>query len=47
MLPEKFVELKGPMEVDQNKPFVLERLVQAKAKQGKIDEALRITEGLV
>ena len=44
---EKFVELKGPMEVDQDKPFKLERLVLAKAKQGKIDEALRITEGLV
>ena len=44
---EKFVELKGPMEVDNAKPFVLERLVQAKAKQGKTDEALRITEGLL
>lgn len=44
---EKFVELKGPMEVDGAKPFVLERLVQAKAKQGKTDEALRITEGLL
>lgn len=43
---EKFVELKGPVEVDQVKPFVLERLVQAKARQGKTDEALRITEGL-
>src|SRR5205807_219149 len=39
---EKFVELKGPMEVDQAKPFVLERLVQAKARQGKTDEAMRI-----
>jgi tetratricopeptide (TPR) repeat protein len=44
---EKFVELKGPTEVDNAKPFVLERLVQAKARQGKIDEALRITDGLV
>jgi len=44
---EKFVELKGPMEVDQAKPFVLERLVQAKARQGKTDEAMRITDGLV
>lgn len=44
---ERFVEIKGPMEVDQAKPFVLERLVQAKAKQGKIDEAMRITEGLI
>jgi tetratricopeptide (TPR) repeat protein len=44
---EKFVELKGPMEIDNAKPFVLERLVQAKARQGKTDEALRITEGLL
>jgi len=44
---EKFVELKGPGEVDNAKPFMLERLVQAKAKQGKTDEALRITEGLL
>ena len=44
---EKFVELKGPAEVDGYKPFVLERLIQAKAKQGKTDEALRITEGLI
>jgi len=44
---EKFVELKGPMEVEGAKPFVLERLVQAKAKQGKTDEALRITQGLL
>jgi len=44
---ERFVELKGPKEVDDAKPFVLERLVQAKAKQGKTDEALRIVEGLI
>lgn len=43
---EKFVELKGPEEVNQAKPLILERLVQAKARQGKIDEALRITESL-
>lgn len=44
---EKFVELKGPAEIDNAKPFFLERLVQAKARQGKTDEALRITEGLL
>ena len=44
---ERFVELKGTDEVDRAKPFVLERLVQAKAREGKFDEALRITEGLV
>jgi len=44
---EKFVELKGPDDVDRAKPFVLERLVQAKARQGKTDEAMRIAEGLI
>ena len=44
---ERFVEIKGPKEVDNAKPFVLERLIQAKAKQGNHDEALRITEGLL
>jgi tetratricopeptide (TPR) repeat protein len=44
---ERFVEIKGPKEVDDAKPFVLERLIQAKAKQGNFDEALRITEGLI
>jgi tetratricopeptide (TPR) repeat protein len=44
---EKFVELKGPEDVDRFKPFMLERLVKAKARQGKTDEAMRITEGLV
>lgn len=44
---EKFVELKGGDEVDQVKPFILERLVQAKARQGRTEEALRITEGLI
>ena len=44
---ERFVELKGPDEVDKVKPFILERLVQAKARQGNTDDALRITESLI
>jgi tetratricopeptide (TPR) repeat protein len=44
---ERFVELKGPDEVDRLKPFVLERLVKAKSRQGKTQEALRIAEGLI
>src|SRR5207244_1568531 len=33
-LCEKFVELKEPKELDDAKPFVLERLIQAKTKLG-------------
>ena len=46
-LVEKVVELMGPEEFEAVKPFFLERLIQAKAKLGKTDEALRITEGLI
>jgi tetratricopeptide (TPR) repeat protein len=44
---EQFVELKGPREVDAAKPFVLERLVQAKARMGRTDDALKVAEGLI
>jgi tetratricopeptide (TPR) repeat protein len=44
---EKFVDTLGPDEVEDAKPFVLERLAQAKAKQGKFDEALRLADLLV
>jgi tetratricopeptide (TPR) repeat protein len=44
---EKFVDLIGPDEVDQAKPFVLERLAQIKAKEEKFDEAIRIAELLI
>ncbi|MBN9522749.1 tetratricopeptide repeat protein [bacterium] len=44
---ERFVEMKGPKEVDDARPFVLEKLVQAKAMQGNTDEALRISESLI
>ena len=44
---EEFVELKGPREVDEAKPLVLERLVQAKARGGQVDDALKVAEGLV
>lgn len=44
---EKFVDLIGPDEVDQAKPFILERLAQIKAKQEKFDEALRLAELLI
>jgi tetratricopeptide (TPR) repeat protein len=43
---QKLMESRGE-EVDKAKPFVLEKLVQAKAKQGDTDEALRMAEGLV
>jgi tetratricopeptide (TPR) repeat protein len=46
-LCERLVEMKGPKEVDDARPLVLEKLVQAKAKQGNTDEALRMTESLI
>jgi tetratricopeptide (TPR) repeat protein len=44
---EKFVDLIGPDEVDQAKPFILELLARIKAKQEKFDEALRLAELLI
>jgi tetratricopeptide (TPR) repeat protein len=44
---EKVVDLKGPKELEDAKPFILERLVQAKAKQGKFDEAMNMAKGLI
>ena len=44
---ERFNELTGPEEVLVDRPFKLERLVQAKARQGNTNEALRITESLI
>ncbi len=44
---EKIVDLRGPKELEDAKPFVLERLIQAKAKQGKFDEAMNMTKGLL
>jgi tetratricopeptide (TPR) repeat protein len=46
-LCEKIVDTKGPMELENAKPFVLERLIQAKAKQGKIDDAMNMAKGLL
>ena len=44
---EKIVEVKGPDEFEGTKPFFVERLIDAKAKLGQIDEALRIVDGLI
>jgi tetratricopeptide (TPR) repeat protein len=43
----KAIDTKGGKEFENAKPFFLEKLVQAKAKQGDTDEALRMAEGLV
>lgn len=43
---QTLMETRGE-EIDKAKPFVLEKLVQSKAKQGDTDEALRMAEGLV
>jgi tetratricopeptide (TPR) repeat protein len=44
---EKVVEATAPKEVENYKPFALERLIQAKAKQGKFDEAMTLTKNLL
>jgi len=43
----KALDAKGGKGFENFKPLVLEKLVQAKAKQGETDEALRMAEGLV
>ena len=44
---EKVMDLTEPEEVLEAQPFVLERLVQAKARSGKIDEAMNIAKGII
>jgi tetratricopeptide (TPR) repeat protein len=44
---EEVVDLTAPKEVVDAQPFVLERLIQAKAKQGNTDEALNMAKGLI
>jgi tetratricopeptide (TPR) repeat protein len=44
---EKYMDAKGPKEFEEAKPFILERLIQAKAKEEKYDEALRMAQGLI
>ncbi len=43
----KALDANGGKDFEDAKPFFLEKLVQAKAKQGDTDEALRMAEGLV
>ncbi|MGL6097113.1 MAG: tetratricopeptide repeat protein [Fimbriiglobus sp.] len=43
---QKLTEAPGP-EAEKALPFVLEKLIQAKAKQGETDKALDMVEGLV
>jgi tetratricopeptide (TPR) repeat protein len=44
---EEFVDQMGPDEFESAKPFILERLVQAKAKEEKFDDAVRIADLLI
>lgn len=46
-LCEKFLELKGPKEVEDAQPLVIEKMIQAKAMRGNTDEALRIAESMI
>jgi tetratricopeptide (TPR) repeat protein len=44
---EKVMDMTEPKEVVDAQPFVLERLIQAKTRLGKVDEAMSITKGLI
>jgi tetratricopeptide (TPR) repeat protein len=44
---EKVLDLTGPKEVVDAQLFIFERLIQAKAKQGKIDEAMTLTKRIL
>lgn len=44
---QKFVDDMGPEEYENAKPFILERLVQSTAKEGKFDEALKLADLLI
>jgi tetratricopeptide (TPR) repeat protein len=44
---EAIVDMRGPKEIDDAKPFILEKIIQATAKQGKVDEALNMTKNIL
>jgi tetratricopeptide (TPR) repeat protein len=44
---EKYVDTEGPDEFEGYKPFILERLIKARAKEEKFEEALRLADQLV
>lgn len=46
-LCEKYVDNTGPEEFEAAKPFILERLVQARAKEEKFDDAMRVVDLLI
>jgi tetratricopeptide (TPR) repeat protein len=44
---ESIMDMRGPKEIEDAKPFILERIIQATAKQGKVDEALNMTKNIL
>src|SRR5262249_3550286 len=44
---KEFLELRGDDNIQRFKMLVLRRLVQTQAKQGKVDEALRVVDNLI
>jgi len=44
---QEFLDLPGNERIQRLKPFVMERLIQAKAKQGKTEDALKLTQNLI
>ena len=46
-IAKRFIGMDGGEEVEQSKVFMMEKFIQAKAKQGDIEEAMNITQGFV
>jgi len=44
---KEFIKLPGDEQFERTKPFVQEKLIQSIAKQGKIEEALKLTQELL
>jgi tetratricopeptide (TPR) repeat protein len=44
---QEFLEIRGDKTVEQVKPFVMEQMILALAKQSKFDDALKLTDKLV
>lgn len=44
---QEFLEMKDDERLNRIKPFVMERMIQSISKQGKHEQALKLTEGLI
>jgi pentatricopeptide repeat protein len=44
---QEFLEIRGDKTIENVKPFVMEQMIRALARQGKFDDALKLTDKLV